>query len=355
MFRRLHILAILLVCMPLIAANARAADASGCTGTEKNRAVHEHRYVRIGGIEQWITIDGADCANPVILFVHGGPGNPLSPYLDQLYGAWQGAFTLATWDQRLSGRTYARNEPVVELSEERLAGVQLTIDALVADGLEVAEHLRERLGKRKLILMGTSWGSVLGVHMAHQRPQLFQAYVGVSQLVNARDNLAASHAATLAMARRRNDAAHIATLEEIGAPPWKNPRSFGRMRRIIRAYEGDTTTPGPALQVAAEYASDADRAAYEAGEELSFIKYVGLAGDGMAVKVDLPALGTKYRLPMYFVQGEDDLLTLPSVTRSFYDSLRAPRKQLVMVPDAGHDPNFAMIDAQFRLLKDEVL
>jgi pimeloyl-ACP methyl ester carboxylesterase len=355
MRRGLSGLAMLLICAPLIATGARAAPAAGCIGAEKNRAVHEHVYVPIGGIEQWITIDGANCANPVILFVHGGPGNPLSPFIDQLYGAWQDDFTLATWDQRLSGRTYARNEPVVELTEERLAATQLTLDGLVKDGLEVAKYLQDRLGKRRLILLGTSWGSVLGVHMAHERPQLFHAYVGVSQLVNERDNLAAGYAATLAMARRRNDVAHIATLEEIGAPPWKNPRNFGRMRRIIRAYEAEMTSPGPTLKVASEYASDADRAAYEAGEELSFVKYVGLAGDGMAANVDLPALGTKYKLPMYFVQGEDDLLTLPSVTRGFYDSLHAPRKKLVMVPDAGHDPNFAMIDAQFRLLKDEVL
>jgi pimeloyl-ACP methyl ester carboxylesterase len=355
MFHGLNTLALLLVWAPLIASAAPAARAPGCTGAQGNRAVHEHGYVAIGGIEQWITIDGADCANPVILFVHGGPGNPLSPYIEQLYGDWQETFTMATWDQRLSGRTYARNEPVVELTEERLAATTLTIDRLVADGIEVAEHLRDRLGNRKLILLGTSWGSVLGVHMAQQRPQLLHAYVGVSQLVNARDNLAASYAATLALARSRKDAEHIATLEEIGAPPWKNPRNFGRLRRIIRAYEAASTTPGPALKVAVEYSSDADRAAYEAGEELSFVKYVGLAGDGMAAKVDLPALGMKYRVPMYFIQGEDDLLTVPSVTRAFYESLRAPRKKLVMVPDAGHDPNFAMIEAQFRLLKDEVL
>lgn len=348
-------IAMLAVCSLAGAAAPSAQVAAACASKDpQSRALREGGYVHIGGIEQWVVIHGADCARPAILFVHGGPGNPLSPYLDELYGAWQKSFTIATWDQRLSGRTYGRNEPLSELTEERLAATQLSIERLVADGIEVAEYLRRRLGKKKVILVGTSWGSVLGVHMAHERPDLFLAYVGVSQLVNAKENLAASYAATLALAERKQDAQAIATLGELGPPPWTNPRNFGRMRRIVRGYENELVTPGPAFTLPAEYASDADRAAYEAGEEISFIKYVGLAGDGMAAGVDLPALGAKYRLPMLFVQGEDDLLTRPSVTRAFVDSLKAPRKKLVLVPRAGHDPNFAMIEAHFRLLSDEV-
>ena len=311
--------------------------------------------MEIGGIPQWLTIGGDDCAQPMILIVHGGPGNPLSPYLDELYGGWQKTFTIATWDQRLSGKTYLRNEPVTEVTEERLAATELSVERLVADGIEVAEYLNRKFGKKKLILTGTSWGSVLGVHMVKQRPDLFHAYVGVSQLVNYRTNLAASFDATLELARQKQDSAAIATLGELGPPPWKNPRNFGRLRRILRGYENAAATPGPAFSVAAEYASEADRAAYTAGEEISFIKYVGFAGDGMSAHVDLPALGQKFEVPIYLVQGELDLLTRAAITRAWFESLQAPRKKLVMVPGAGHDPNFAMIDAHFRLIRDEIL
>jgi len=339
------------VALLAIVSPARGELAPACARKAADRAIHEHAYVTIGGIDQWVTIDGEDCRNPVVLFVHGGPGNPLSPFMDQLYGTWARSFTLVTWDQRYSGRTYARNEPVVELTEERLAATTLTIELLVADGIEVSEFVRHRLGKRRLTLTGSSWGSVLGVHMAHSRPDLYGAYVGVSQLVNERDNLAASYAATLQAARGKQDATAIATLEEIGAPPWTNPRNFGRMRRIIRGYETAASSPAPQLAVAAEYASDADRAAYSAGEELSFVKYVGLKGDGFGTRVDLPALGPEFRIPVYLVQGEEDLLTRPGVTRSWFETLRAPRKKLVTVPKAGHDPNFAMIEAQLVVLK----
>jgi alpha-beta hydrolase superfamily lysophospholipase len=58
---------------------------------------------------------------------------------------------------------------------------------------------------------------------------------------------------------------------------------------------------------------------------------------------------------VFFVQGAEDLLTHASITAPFVNSLQAPRKVLRTVPGAGHDPNFAMIEAQFRLLVDEVL
>ncbi|RLM49967.1 hypothetical protein DVK02_17570, partial [Halobellus sp. Atlit-31R] len=87
--------------------------------------VREERYVRIGGVEQWVVLKGEDCRNPVLLIVHGGPGNPLSPYLDGLYAGWEKHFTLATWDQRGAGRTYTRNPVDPETTEQLLSIGQL--------------------------------------------------------------------------------------------------------------------------------------------------------------------------------------------------------------------------------------
>ncbi len=300
--------ALLVACLPAVA-RAQVEPAPPCRANAADRRVDERRYVPIGGIEQWITIAGADCTNPVLLFVHGGPGNPLSPISDALYGDWERDFTIVQWDQRLAGRTYLRNEPVTELTEARFHAVDLTIPQLVADGLEVTEYLRLRLGAERVILTGTSWGSVLAVHMVLERPDLYYAYVGLSQFVTYRDNLATSYALVRDEAQRRADAQSLATLDELGPPPWENPRNFGRLRRIIRAYEADMTTAGPAWTPAPEYSSDRERAAYTAGEDISFLKFVGLRGDGMAAGIDLPALGTTFAVPVFLIQGEEDLLT----------------------------------------------
>lgn len=322
--------------------NSQAIAGCGSPGQE----VHEETFVAIGGIEQWITIKGESCANPVVLFLHGGPGNPLSPYADSIYRGWEETFTLVQWDQRGAGRTFGRNESAVDST--------LTIGRMVEDGIQVAMYLTERLGKEKIILTGASWGSVLGVHMAKARPDLFEAYVGVYQMVNHRENLTDSYANVLALARQDGDEGAISTLEALGPPPWTNPRSFGILRRAIRGYEAKTSTPAPESWwlPAPAYDTPQVRAAYTDGEDFSYLQFVGFNGDGMLSQVDLPALGMNFEIPVFIIQGSEDLLTTPGVARRYFDGITAPRKEFVLVPRTGHGPNMAMVETIFGILTD---
>ncbi len=353
MIRRLLTVVATLLLTPLTG-HAAEPLAPPCEAKATDRAIREQGLVAINGIPQWLTITGRDCRKPVLLFIHGGPGNPISPFADALYGAWAQDFTLVQWDQRGAGRTYGRNLPVRELEPREFENTPLTLSLMAADGIAVAEYLEQRLGQRKLILTGSSWGSALAVEMAHLRPELFHAYVGVSQLVGPPD-LTASHALALQRARELGDQAAIETLRSLGTPPWQNPRNFGQLRRIVRRYEALRTDPGPDWRPAAGYAGAQDQTAYEAGEDFSFLKFVGFKGDGMLWQLALQEQRTRLRLPVFLIQGEEDLLTPPAVTRAWFDSLQAPRKKLVTVPRAGHDPNGPLLDAQYRLLRDEVI
>ncbi|HSD16260.1 MAG TPA: alpha/beta hydrolase [Thermomonas sp.] len=308
----------------------------------------EKGFVAIGGIEQWVTIKGDHCDNPIILFISGGPGNPLSPYSDAVYGAWAKDFTLVQWDQRGAGMTYGRSPPAED--------AVLTIQQMRDDGVELAAYLAHRFGKRKVILWGSSWGSILGVHMAKARPDLFHAYLGTSQVVNYSENQRISYARLLAVVGASNDAASLGVLEGVGPPPWTDPRSFGKVRRVIRKYEAKVTTPAPEAwwTPAAEYRTPKAQADYAAGEDYSFLNFVGLKGDGMASQVDLPALGTDFAIPMFFVEGAQDLLATPDVAQRYYDSLTAPAKHLVLLQDAGHDPNQDVVDAEYAILMERI-
>jgi len=322
---------------------ARATDLNPACKTP-GQPVREAGFVRIGGIDQWVTVSGQDCANPVVLIVHGGPGNPNTPFADKLFGDWTRDFTIVQWDQRGAGKTYAANRP----SEDE----PLTMDRLTQDGVEAARYAVQRLGKRKVILMGGSWGSALAVHMAMAKPDLFHAYVGTAQLVNYQQDLAAGYTKTLTLARAANDAESVGKLEALGPPPWTNPRAFGILRRIGRKYEARTSEPppqgwfafGPGYDDAA-YAAD-----YEAGEDYSFLKFVGLKGDGMGPRIDLPALGARFAMPVTMIQGDEDLVTPPEVSRPYYESLSAPLKTYVPLASTGHDPNRIMIEAQRKAL-----
>jgi pimeloyl-ACP methyl ester carboxylesterase len=197
--------------------------------TTPGKAVDEKGYVRIGGIEQWVRIKGSSCANPIVVLVHGGPGNPTTPFADKFYPSWEKDFTIIQWDQRGAGMTYGRN-PVTD-------DVPLVIEQLRDDGIEVARFAAKRFGKSRVILLGGSWSSILGVQMVKAEPRMFCGYISTSQVVGP---LPTRHSidATLALARAAGDYESVAKIEALGPLPWTNPRYPGIFRRVIRKYEG---------------------------------------------------------------------------------------------------------------------
>lgn len=341
------LLSALALLMPAMAAMAAAPGAPACAA---GQPVREERYLTIGGIAQWVVLKGDDCRNPVLLVVHGGPGNPLSPYLDGLYAGWDKHFTLATWDQRGAGRSFTRN-PVAPDTTEQL----LSVGLLAADGVDFAAWTAQRLGKRRVILFGGSWGSALAVHMARLRPGLFGAYVGAGQMVSHAEGSMASYRKTLDLARAAGDAPTVAALAAIGAPPWTNPRAPGILRRATRIYEGKLAEPAPPdyFTRAPRYAGAADLADYERGEDFSWLQFVGIRGQGMQATLDLYRAGPDFPIPVFLLQGEHDLVTVPEVARRWFDGLKAPHKEFVLLPRTGHDQNPTMLRAQLALLREK--
>ncbi len=316
-----------------------------------HKRLNEEGFVSIGGIEQWVTVKGDDCAKPVILMVHGGPGNPTTPYANAPYRAWEKDFTLVQWDQRGAGQTYGRN-PVDPETPETV----LTIERLAADGTELATYMVRHLKQKKLILFGSSWGSVLAVHMAKSRPELFAAYVGTGQMVSHKENDVSSYRKLIELARTAGDAKILQTIEALGEPPWTDPRALGIVRRAARTYEAKASKPAPQSwwTPSPKYASKKMQADYDKGEEFSWLQFVGLKGNGMLATLDLPRLGFDFQMPVFMVQGEEDLVTVPSVAKAYFDEIRAPKKAYFLLPHTGHDPNPIMIEAQFNILKTRV-
>jgi pimeloyl-ACP methyl ester carboxylesterase len=136
------------------------------------RRIEEASFVKIGGIEQWVTIRGDDDRKPVLLLLHGGPGDVQSPFIST-YAPYERDFVLVQWDERGAGRTFSKNGA---------AGVSL--EKQVTDGTDLSEQLHRRFPQQKLILLGHSWGSIVATGMAQQRPELFAAYVGTGQVAS---------------------------------------------------------------------------------------------------------------------------------------------------------------------------
>lgn len=310
--------------------------------------VKEEMFVRIGGIDQWITIKGSNRNNPVVLFLHGGPGDALSPFADALYAGWEKDFTLVQWDQRGAGRTYGKTGPSIEPT--------MTVERMTQDGVEVAEFLTTHLKKRKIIIYGGSWGSILGIYMAHARPDLFYAYVGDAQLVNMRKNNLASYTHVLELARASGDQQAIDALTAIGPPPWDSLfKSWPVYRKWERAYQAKRVTAPPAPEtISPQYSSPEQRAQYEAADDFNFEHFWGLKMSGPLEQVDLPAQGMNFAIPIFILQGQEDLTALPELARAYFDSINAPRKQFYLVPGTGHEPSATELEMTLKVLLEQV-
>ena len=290
-------------------------------------------YIEIGSIRQWVTIHGDDKANPVLLFIHGGPGGALSPFSQAVFGDWERSFTIAQWDQPGAGRTFGQ-------TGEQIAS-RLTIDRVVSDGIEVAEEILRRTGKGKLILLGGSWGSVIGMEMASRRPDLFFCYVGASQLISSQAAYQETYATLVSRVSDALEPDELEQLKAIGPPPWESFRSFGLMTRIARSYEERQTEPDQPLdELWANDYSEEDKATWFEGNDFSQVHFFGLNLDGELPNVDLAVTVKKLDVPVFVFQGAEDIRTPANLVQQFLDGLDAPRKELVILEGGGHDLDF---------------
>jgi pimeloyl-ACP methyl ester carboxylesterase len=309
--------------------------------------VAEQMFVQIGGIPQWITIKGENRDNPVVLFLHGGPGDVLSPYSDSMFAGWDKYFTLVQWDQRGAGRTFTKNGTTIEPT--------MTVERMAQDGIEVAEYLVEHLHKKKIIILGSSWGSILGVYIAHARPDLFYAYVGVAQIVNSQQGVSAGYARVLEMARKDGNQQAITALTGIGSPPWHSVLKWPVYRKWESIYQAKLVTAPPAsATISPEYASSQEQAQYAAADDFSFMHFWGATLSGPLMKVDLLALGTTFAIPMFFIHGEEDLTAPPELAKAYFDRIHAPLKQFYLVPGTGHEDSARSLVLIKKVLSEQV-
>lgn len=296
--------------------------------------VTESCYLRIGGIDQWVQIRGRDATNPLLLWLSGGPGASTIPYT-AAYDNWERYFTLVMWDQRGSGQTFARYGSSIEDT--------MTLERMAGDGIELAEHLRVRFSGSSIVLLAHSWGSILGIRMILRRPDLFSAYVGTGQVTRLLHQLEGAYPLLLehAVVLRREKARK--ELLAAGPPSEGNIRAYGIANRWAVQFEmSDWSMP---------YTSGPTEHAANSVTEPSYVadghKFSTRVLTREMVTIDLLETATCFSIPIFLFQGTQDLLTITSSVRAYFDALTAPRKTFVPIRGAGH---LAVFTARERFL-----
>ncbi len=286
--------------------------------------------IELGGVEQWILIRGTDVNNPVLLFLHGGPGSPEMPMNQEFGGMLEKRFVLVHWDQRGAGKSFSASVPRESMNVQRF----------ISDTVELTEHLQSRFSKNKIYLVGHSWGSLLGTLTVSERPELYHAYVGIGQVVDLERNERISYEFVLEEARKRDDLLGTIQLQAIGPPPYDNLRELIIQRDYLKKYGGATHAPQDydrfykAAVTAPEY-SAVDLVKYIFGTYYS-IHYMW----DEVLTYNLIEQVPRIEVPVYFMHGRHDYNTPWELVKEYYRKLDAPAgKKMIWFENSAHSPN----------------
>lgn len=309
-----------------LAAILLLANAIGANGQSSTAQIHRILFVPIGGIDQWISIRGDDRANPVLLVVHGGPGEAQWPQAE-VYRPWEKAFIVVQWDQRGAGHTFGRYGTKTP---------DVTLDRISKDGVELAEYLCRELGKKKIIVLGHSWGSLVATHMVQMRPDLFAAYVGTGQASSWTNTINIQFDLLLAKARQDGDQATVKELEAIGRPGPTNADHFS----FLGKYHFRSLWP-PSDQAWLQHLRT-QAAELKAKEPEQFKNLEGgmeFTGEHVVpdqIATDLPHTACDIHAAYFIIQGRDDIVTPTQAAVAYFHCVKAPKKELILIPNAGH-------------------
>ena len=263
--------------------------------------------IEIGGIKQWVSMKGINDHDPILLFLHGGPGNSAMSFGDRFTSLLQKHFVVVQWDQRESGNT-------AKLDTSLKA---LTVELMLSDAIEVINYLRKRFSCEKIYLMGHSWGGFLGLQVAHIHPELLEAYFAVSPMVNQLKSEGLSLEWMRSNAKKANNSVELTELANVRIP-FEDGKQLYYHRKWL-AKEMGTSAPSKAFV------------------ETWATKWLSLFKE--ASMVNLSEAVAEIRCPIYFFVGSRDHQTYFKLTESYFNEVKAKKKDLFWFTNSAHNLN----------------
>ena len=305
---------------------------------DTDTGIQEGTYIKIGGIDQYVQIRGEDRNNPVILWLHGGPGFPLT-YLNYYYQTdLEKDYTIVCWEQRGCGRTYYRNEN----------NDKMNIKQMLADTDEIIDYLRECFGQEKIIIIGQSWGTVLGMNYIQVHPEKVVAYIGVGQVTNFSQGkiYAAECAIKKAIENGNNKDAdlleygieqltatdnikklNVKSLEEMITISMKYLKCSGEMSGFEQIFSAITS---PEMSW-----NDAKWFLFASNTQNIISSQSNLV-DYMYFQFDVMDFTNEYDIPICFIQGDSDWITPTDMVADYYSTVSSKQKEMIIINNAGN-------------------
>ena len=298
-------------------------------------AINSLEEITLGGLKQWIFIRGADKSNPVMIFLHGGPGAsaPGMPSSRTLDDELIKHFTIVHWDQRGAGKSYHRDIPVTSM----------TMDRFVEDCKELIDNVRNRFNQEKVFLVAHSSGSVTGIKTAHRYPEKLHAYVGVGQIIHDHEQIRLAYNFIVDESEKSGEEKIQDAIRAIGPPPYDTPEKLFKMQNYVFRF-GGVIHKNSVKQIGGLMMSFLTSPEYSMSDSLNSLMMKGLFFSVNAMWYEINDIDIKrevqtLRVPVYFFEGKHDKATSTVLVEEFYDDLKADKgKKLFIFENSAHMP-----------------
>lgn len=296
---------------------------------QSGKKIELREYVPINGIDQFLYHLGTSDENPVLLYLHGGPGSAESLLAFLYQDEWEKIFTVVHWDQRGAGKTLTKNSDQLP-----------TIDLMLQDLYEVIQYLKKKYHKQKIVLLGHSWGSVLGSTFIRKHPEDIAYYIGTGQVISMLENEQVGYDKVKNLITQAGDKKSLSKLKKIGTYPGDKItfdsaflKRCGEVRKLQSKYQlssDDSFLSILNMIRKSPISQFSDLIAF-----MKIFKANRKVYDFLS-DYNLWAEPREYKIPMYYILGGNDWQAPYVIAEKYFSEIIAPRKNLYIIPDARH-------------------
>ena len=296
--------------------------------TIPEKAVAVLEVVELGGMKQYLLMRGTDRSNPVLLWLHGGPGAAQMPLAHYLDGKLEKEFVVVHWDQRGAGKS---NHGGFDLQS-------MTFDRFINDARELTDYLRERFNQEKIYLLGHSWGSQLGIELVSRYPEDYTAYISVSQVVDNHRSYETGYSWLKEQLRENQKTRDLQRLEDLGTPPFTEHHKHVAFAQLVGKYGGNFDIGMGRLAQIAIRAPE-----YSLADYYRWLNGANRGSGPMwneiyAHRIDYISKIPSLDLPVFFLTGLNDFNTPHQLIDNYYQKIVAPKKELIVFEQSAHTP-----------------
>jgi Predicted hydrolases or acyltransferases (alpha/beta hydrolase superfamily) len=331
----LLIIGILLIGLIVLAVNSpgKLEMLKDSEGKEIVGSLAEKNFIEIGGIRQGFFIRAENPENPVVLFLHGGPGSPELPLLIpyEVSERLEKHFTVCYWDQRGAGMSFSNS----------IDPATMTTEQMVEDTRQMTEYLQHRFNQEKIYLIGHSWGSYLGVKTIEKYPENYIAYIGIGQVTNQVKSEKLAYDYMLQHATEINDKSSVKNMKKFdkNAPDFPSIDYLGTVRGPLMNKYGIGFTHKNTPSMIGMMKMILFFKGYTLSEKTGCLRGMMFSLKTLwndVIEDNLFESSVTFQVPVYITHGKYDYQVSHTLASEWFEKIEAPQKAFYTFEKSAH-------------------